>query len=125
MEFAAHIPQSEYPAGALGSALFIAGGIRGMERGTLSEQREPDGSENYSNMELLRLAVPRRVFTLSQVMYAIDRIAWLYENRGLIGGLKFVEEPKVLRFFLGRLAPVSDWQEKLAARFKADFGDSL
>jgi tryptophanase len=125
MEFAAHIPQAEYPAGALGSALFIAGGIRGMERGTLSEQREADGSERHSNMELLRLALPRRVFTLSQVKYAIDRIAWLYENRRLIGGLKFVEEPAVLRFFLGRLAPVSDWQEKLAAKFKADFGESL
>ncbi|MCL2475491.1 tryptophanase [Candidatus Bathycorpusculum sp.] len=125
MEFVSHIPQSEYPAGALGAALFIAGGIRGMERGTLSEDREADGSEHYSNMELLRLAVPRRVFTLSQIKYAIDRIVWLYDNRKLIGGLKFVEEPKVLRFFMGKLAPVSDWQEKLVAKFKADFGDSL
>jgi len=125
MEFVSHISQSEYPAGALASALFIAGSIRGMERGTLSEQREPDGSERYADMELLRLALPRRVFSLSQVKYAIDRIAWLHENRRLIGGLKFVEEPKVLRFFLGRLAPVSDWQEKLTAKFKADFGDSL
>jgi len=125
MRFVDHIPQSEYPAGSLGSALFIAGGIRGMERGTLSEEREADGSEHYSNMELLRLALPRRVFTLSQVKYAIDRITWLYENRRLVGGLKFVEEPKVLRFFLGKLAPVSDWQERLAAKFKADFGDSL
>jgi len=125
MEFVKHIPQQEYPAGSLGSALFIAGGIRGMERGTLSEEREADGSEHFSDMELLRLALPRRVFTLSQVRYAVDRISWLYENRALIGGLKFVEEPKVLRFFLGRLMPVSDWQERLAAKFKADFGDSL
>lgn len=125
MRFVDHIPQSAYPAGSLGSALFIAGGIRGMERGTISEEREADGSEHYSNMELLRLALPRRVFTLSQVKYAIDRIAWLYENRKLIGGLSFTEEPAVLRFFLGRLAPVSDWQEKLVAKFKADFGDSL
>ena len=125
MEFAKHIPQSEYPAGALGSALFIAGGIRGMERGTLSEQREADGSEHFSNMELLRLALPRRVFTLSQVKYAVDRISWLYENRALIGGLRFEEEPKMLRFFLGRLAPTSDWQQRLAAKFKSDLGDSL
>jgi tryptophanase len=125
MAFVDHIPQSEYPAGALGSALFIAAGIRGMERGTLSEERNEDGTEHFSNMELLRLAMPRRVFTLSQVKYAVDRISWLYENRRLIGGLKFVEEPKVLRFFLGRLAPVSDWQDQLAAKFKADFGDSL
>jgi tryptophanase len=125
MEFVSHIPQSEYPAGALGSALFIASGIRGMERGTLSEEREADGSEHYSNMELLRLALPRRVFTLSQIKYAIDRITWLYENRKIIGGLKFIEEPKVLRFFMGKLAPVSDWQEKLVEKFKADLGDSL
>jgi tryptophanase len=125
MKFVSHIPQSEYPAGALGAALFIASGIRGMERGTISEEREADGREHYSNMELLRLALPRRVFTLSQIKYAIDRIVWLYENRDLIGGLKFTEEPKVLRFFMGKLAPVSDWQEKLVAKFKADFGNSL
>jgi tryptophanase len=52
-----------------------------MERGTLSEQREPDGREVMANMELLRLAMPRRVFTLSQVEYAIDRIVWLYRHR--------------------------------------------
>ena len=122
MEFVSHIPQEEYRAGALGSAMFIAGGVRGMERGTLSEEREADGSEHFASMELLRLALPRRVFTLSQVQYAIDRITWLYENRRLVGGLRFTEEPKVLRFFLGRLAPVSDWQEKLVAKFKADLG---
>jgi len=125
MEFCSHVPQTEYPAGALASALYIVSGVRGMERGTLSEQREEDGTEVLSNMELLRLAVPRRVFTLSQIKYAIDRIVWLYENRDLIGGLRFVEEPKVLRFFFGKLEPVSDWQEKLVAKFKEDFGDSL
>ncbi|MFO1372248.1 MAG: tryptophanase [Candidatus Competibacteraceae bacterium] len=125
MEFLRHVPQSEYPAGALASALYIAGGIRGMERGTLSEQRDPNGNEVFSNMELLRLALPRRVFTLSQVKYAVDRISWLYENRGLIGGLVFTEEPEILRFFYGRLQPVSDWQEKLVRRFRQDFGDSL
>lgn len=125
MEFVSHIPQEEYPAGALAAAMYIAGGVRGMERGTMSEQREADGSERLAEMELLRLAMPRRVFTLSQVMYAVDRIHWLYQNRALIGGLRFTEEPAVLRFFFGRLAPTSDWQEKLAAKFRADFGDSL
>ena len=96
-----------------------------MERGTLSEQRNPDGSECFANMELLRLAMPRRVFTLSQVKYAVDRIVWLYENRKLIEGLEFVDEPKILRFFFGRLKPVSDWQQKLVKKFRADFGDSL
>jgi tryptophanase len=125
MRFLDHVPQTEYPAGALGTALYIAGGVRGMERGTLSEQRDPDGNETLANMELLRLAMPRRVFTLSQVNYAIDRIDWLYQNRDLVGGLIFTEEPEILRFFYGRLAPVGDWQEKLVAKFRADFGDSL
>jgi tyrosine phenol-lyase len=123
--FLPHVPQAQYPAGALAAAVYIAGGVRGMERGTLSEQRDENGNETFSNMELLRLAMPRRVFTLSQVEYAIDRIAWLYENRDLVGGLEFVEEPSVLRFFFGRLKPVSDWQNKLTAKFRADFGDSL
>lgn len=125
MEFVDHIPQSEYPAGALASALYIVSGVRGMERGTISEQRDENGNEHFANMELLRLAMPRRVFTLSQVNYAVDRIKWLYENRKLIGGIKFVEEPKVLRFFFGKLAPTSDWQSKLVAKFRKDFGDSL
>ncbi len=119
------MPHNLYPAGALGAALYIAGGIRGMERGTISEQREPDGTERYAELELLRLACPRRVFTLSQIKYCADRVKWLYDNRNLVGGLKWVEEPAVLRFFFGRLAPVDDWQEKLAAKFREDFGDSL
>lgn len=125
MAFLDHVPQSEYPAGALASALYLAGGIRGMERGTISEQRNPDGSEHYSNMELLRLALPRRVFTMSQVDYAIDRLLWLYENRKLVGGLKFVEEPSLLRFFFGKLEAKGNWQKQLVTQFRKDFGDSL
>jgi len=125
MKFVEHIPQSEYPAGALAAAIYIVSGVRGMERGTISEARNADGSEHFSNMELVRLALPRRVFTLSQIKYTVDRIAWLYENRDLIGGLKFTEEPKILRFFLGKLAPVSNWQEKLVQKFREDFKDSL
>lgn len=125
MAFVDHIPQGQYPAGALASALYIASSVRGMERGTMSEQRDAKGNETFSNMELLRLAMPRRVFTLSQVKYAIDRIVWLYENRRLVEGLKFLEEPKILRFFFGRLAAVTDWQSKLLAKFRKDFGDSL
>ena len=74
---------------------------------------------------MLRLAFPRRVFTLSQTMFVIDRVHWLYENRDLVGGLRFVEEPAVLRFFMGRLEPTSDWPQKLVAKFKKDFGESL
>ncbi|MCL2087355.1 MAG: tryptophanase [Oscillospiraceae bacterium] len=125
MEICSHIPKSQYRAGALAAAIYIAGGVRCMERGTLSEQRNADGSERFSEMELARLAVPRRVFTLSHVKYVADRMDWLNQNRQLIGGLEFIEEPKVLRFFFGRLRPVDDWQERLVKQFRKDFGDSL
>jgi tryptophanase len=124
-KFLSHIPPEEFIAGALGAAVFIAGGIRGMERGTLSEERNADGSEHLCEVEMLRLALPRRVFTMSQIKYAVDRLQWLYENRGIVGGLKWVHEPKVLRFFSGRLDAVSNWPEKLAEKFRTDFGDSL
>ncbi len=125
MQFLSHVPQEEYRAAALGAALYTVSGVRGMERGTVSEDRNADGSDHLAAVELLRLALPRRVFTLSQVKYTIDRIAWLYDNRELIGGLEFYEEPKVLRFFFGKLRPTSGWQEKLVSKFKQDFGDSL
>ena len=125
MQFLPHIPQKEYPAGALAAALYIVSGCRGMERGTISSVRDENGDDILSDMELLRLAFPRRVFTLSQTKFVIDRLHWLYKNRDLVGGLKFVEEPKVLRFFMGKLDAVSDWPEKLVAKYKADFGDSL
>jgi len=96
-----------------------------MERGTLSEQRNEDGTEPLADMELIRLAIPKRVYTLSHVKYVVDRLAWLFENRHLIGGIEFVEEPKVLRFFLGRLQPIGDWPDKLAKKFREDFGTSL
>ncbi|HPS11884.1 MAG TPA: tryptophanase [Prolixibacteraceae bacterium] len=123
--FLPQVPQSEYPAGSLAAALYIISGCRGMERGTISSVRDKDGNDILADVELLRLAFPRRVFTLSQTMFIIDRVKWLYENRELVGGLKFVDEPKVLRFFMGRLAPTSDWPQKLVTKFKADFGESL
>lgn len=125
MQICAHIPQSQYPAGCLAAALYLISGIRGMERGSISNQRDEYGNETYADMELVRLAVPRRVFTLSQIKYVEDRVNWLFQNRELIGGLKFVYEPPVLRFFMGGLEPVNDWPQKLMAKFKEDFGDSL
>ncbi|MDR2424464.1 MAG: tryptophanase [Prevotellaceae bacterium] len=125
MQICSHIPQTQYPAGALAAAFYLVSGVRGMERGSISNQRDENGNETYADMELLRLAVPRRVFTLSQIKYVEDRLVWLYENRNLIGGLKFVYEPPVLRFFMGGLEPVSDWTNKLIVKFKEDFGDSL
>ncbi len=125
MQFLPHVPQEEYPAGALAAALYLVSGVRGMERGTISSVRDANGNDLLADIELLRLAVPRRVFTLSQVKYVIDRLTWLYENRELVGGLKFYEEPPVLRFFAGKLEPTSPWPEKLMAKFRQDFGDSL
>ena len=123
--FADHIPQENYPAAALAAALFITGGIRGMERGTLSEQRNEDGSEHLAAMELVRLAIPKRVFTLSQIKYVADRIKWLYENRRLLGGMEFTEEPPTLRFVLGRLKPIGDWQDRLVKKFRRDMPSGL
>jgi tryptophanase len=96
-----------------------------MERGTISSVRDEKGNDILADVELLRLAFPRRVFTLSQVKFLIDRMKWLYANRELVGGLRFYEEPPVLRFFAGKLEPTSNWPEKLLNKFKADFGDSL
>ena len=124
-QFLSHIPQSQYIAGSLVAALYIVSGIRGMERGTISSNRDENGNDIFADLELLRLAVPRRVFTLSQVEYTLDRLDWLYQNRKLVEGLKFVEEPPVLRFFTGRLEAVSNWPEKLAEAYKKDFGESL
>ena len=124
-EFVGHIPGEHFQSASLAAAIYIVSGARGMERGTLSEEKNPDGTQHIASCELVRLALPRRVFTLSQVRFIADRIAWLYENRHLIGGLEFVEEPEVMRFFIGRLKERGDWQEKLVAKFKEDFGDSL
>ncbi len=124
-QFVSHIPQEEYPAGALVAAFYLVSGIRGMERGTISSVRLEDGKDLLADIELMRLAFPRRVFTLSQVEYAVDRLQWLYKNRELIGGLTWEKEPKILRFFVGRLKPIGDWPLKLMAKFREDFGESL
>jgi tryptophanase len=120
--FLPDMPQQQYPAGALAAAVFIASGIRTMERGTLSTDRDREGNEVMGDLELVRLAVPRRTYTMSHIEYAVDRLSWLHRNRNLIGGLTFVEEPPVLRFFGGRLDPIDGWGAKLAETFEKDFG---
>ena len=122
MRFIDHVPQSEYPAGALAAAVYITSGIRGMERGSVSMDRDQDGNDVPADMELLRLAVPRRVYTMSHYQYAADRLKWLYDHRGLIGGLEFYEEPPVLRFFGGKMKPKGDWGAALAEAFEEHFG---
>ena len=120
-KFLPHINPLEFPAGALAAALFIISGARGMERGSISMERDKDGKEVPSDMELLRLAVPRRSFTATQIEFVVDRLTWLFKNRHLIGGLKFVEEPSVLRFFFGRLQSIGNWELDLLEKFKSEF----
>lgn len=123
--FLPHVPSQQYTAGALAAAIYIASGARPMERGTISTDRDQDGNEVMADLELARLAVPRRVYTMAHMEYVADRLEWLYANRNLIGGLKFVEEPPVLRFFFGRMSPIGDWGHKLAEAFKKDFGPNF
>jgi len=120
--FLPHLPQSEYPAGALAAAIYLVSGVRSMERGTISMDRDKDGNEVYSDLELARLAIPRRVYTMSHIEYVVDRLNWLFKHKDLVKGLKFVEEPPVLRFFFGKLMPLDNWGVKLAQAFKKEFG---
>jgi tryptophanase len=120
--FLPHIPQAQYIAGALNAAIYLVSGVRGMERGTISMDRDAKGNDVFSDMELSRLAVPRRVYTVSHMDYVVDRLEWLYKHRELVGGLKFIHEPPVLRFFTGKLEALGGWAKKLADAFIADFG---
>lgn len=123
MKFLPHIPQSEYPAGALAAALYIASGIRSMERGTISMDRNKEGKEVFADIELTRIALPRRVYSVSHMEYAIDRIRWLYKHRDLVKGLKFVSEPPVLRFFIGKLRALDNWEKNLVDVLKKEIGN--
>ena len=84
--------------------------------------RDEQRHEVYADLELARIAIPRRVYTLSHIEYAVDRLNWLFQHRHLVNGLRFVEQPKVLRFFFGRLQPLENWATQLAQAFEADFG---
>jgi tyrosine phenol-lyase len=108
--FLPHIDQNDYPGQALVAALFVEAGIRGVERGIVSKGRDPvTGEEYHPDLELVRLAISRRVFTRSHMDYVIEGVKHLYENREKITGLKWVYEPPVLRFFLGRFKPIKRW----------------
>ncbi len=120
--FLPHLNSLQYPAGALSAAIYIASGARPMERGTVSMDRDQNGNDVPSDVELARLALPRRVYSIAHVEYVVDRLEWLYKHRDLVGALKFIEEPPVLRFFFGRMAALGDWGAKLADAFQADFG---
>ncbi len=100
--FLAHIPPLEYPGQALAVALYLEGGIRGCEIGTVMFGRQPDGSEQPAPMDLVRLAIPRRTYTQSHVDYVIEVCEYVAERAGELRGLRIVEEPPALRHFTAR-----------------------
>ena len=107
--FLPHIPQNLYPAQALAAALYIVSGVRGMERGAVSVGRDPKtGIERKSKLELVRLTVPRRVYTNLQMNIVAQGVIKLYKMRKKISGLKMVFEPKQLRFFQSRFKPLKN-----------------
>ena len=87
-------------------ALYREGGIRGCEIGTVMFGLHPDGSETPGPMELVRLAIPRRVYTQSHIDYVIEAIAELYEQHDTLKGLRITEEPPALRHFTAKFAEV-------------------
>jgi tryptophanase len=101
-----HIPQSEFPAWALSLALYLEGGIRSVEIGSVMFGRQPDGSEKAAAMELVRLAFPRRVYTQSHVDYLAEVILYVNGLKEQLRGVRLVEAPPVLRHFSARLEPV-------------------
>ena len=102
-KFLPHIDQEQFPAQALAAAIYVETGVRAMERGNVSAGRNPETGENRKpKLELVRLTIPRRVYTQSHLDYAAEGMINLYHNRDNIRGLKFVFEPKVLRFFQAR-----------------------
>jgi len=100
-----HIPPHEYPAWALSLVLYLAGGVRSVEIGSVMFGLQPDGSEQPAAMELVRLAFPRRVYTQSHVDYLAEVLIYVHSLRERIRGVHIIEAPAVLRHFSARLAP--------------------
>lgn len=100
-----HIPWHEYPAWALSDVLYVEGGVRSVEIGSVMFGRQPDGSEKPSALELVRLAFPRRMYTQSHVDYLAEVLEYVNGMKDRIRGLNMVEEPPVLRHFTARFEP--------------------
>jgi len=98
----AHIPALQYPGQALAVALYEAGGIRSCEIGSVMFGRQPDGSEKPAAMELVRLAIPRRVYTQSHADYLIEVILEVAGRKQSLDGMRIEWEPKSLRHFTAR-----------------------
>jgi len=102
-----HIPPLQYPGQALAVELYVAGGVRGCEIGTVMFGRRPDGSEQPAAMDLVRLAVPRRTYTQSHIDYVIEVAAAVVERAPELCGYRIAWEPPALRHFTARFEPVA------------------
>lgn len=107
LRFLPHLPRAQYPGQALACALYEDGGVRGVEIGAVLAGRDPaTKQERFPRLELVRLAVPRRVYTQSHMAYVAETVRETHRRRDRIRGLRFVYEPPVLRHFMARFAPV-------------------
>ena len=101
-----HIPPLQYPAWSLANALYLVGGVRGVEIGSVMFGLQPDGSERPAANELVRLAFPRRVYTQSHVDYLAEVILAVNADKAALRGYRIIEQAPVLRHFTARLAPL-------------------
>jgi tryptophanase len=101
-----HIPPSEYPGWALSLVLYLEGGIRAAEIGSVMFGQQPDGSEKPADLELVRLAFPRRVYTQSHMDYVCEVLAHVHTLAPRIRGVRIVEQPAALRHFTAKFAPL-------------------
>jgi tryptophanase len=103
-----HIPPERFPAQALACELYRSGGVRGAEIGSVMAGRDPVSGENrHPPLELVRLAVPRRVYTSRQLEHAADAAAAVLEEPEAVPPLELVSEPPVLRHFTARFRPLA------------------
>jgi tyrosine phenol-lyase len=101
--FLPHVPQDHFPAQALAAEIYQDSGVRSMERGVVSAGRNKvTGEHNYPELELVRLTIPRRVYTQAHMDVIAESVQRVYERRDSIKGLKMVYEPEYLRFFQAR-----------------------
>jgi tryptophanase len=103
-----HIPPLQYPGQALAIALYVEGGIRGCEIGTVMFGRHPDGTESPAPMDLVRLAIPRRTYTQSHIDYVIEVVTAVAARAGDLRGYRIVEpQPTALRHFTARFESIA------------------
>lgn len=101
-----HIPPLQYPGQALATALYLEGGVRGCEIGTVMFGLAPDGSETPAAMDLVRLAIPRRTYTQSHMDYVVEVVEQVAKRAKELTGYRIVEQPAALRHFSAKFAPL-------------------